>query len=93
MADFVKVSDEEIHIITGLSDFAKGTQTLHQLGAKIVAVTLGSEGTYLSNGHRNEIIPSVNVKSIDSTGAGDAFVGATLYQFAKVNPAFEDLKC
>ena len=26
------------------------------------------------------IIPSIEVKSIDSTGAGDAFVGAVLYQ-------------
>jgi fructokinase len=90
LADFVKVSDEELHIITGDIDIEKGTEVLHQLGAKVVAVTLGSKGTYLSNGHRSEVIPSVKVKSIDSTGAGDAFVGATLYQFAKLNPALED---
>ena len=92
IADFVKVSDEELQIITGISDLAEATQALHQLGAKIVAVTLGSEGTYLSNGRNSEIVPSVKVKSIDSTGAGDAFVGATLYQFANVNPAFEDFE-
>ncbi|MEH7273229.1 carbohydrate kinase family protein [Neobacillus vireti] len=92
LADFVKVSDEELHIISGSSDLAAGTAALHQLGAKVVAVTLGSKGTYLSNGCRSEIIPSVKVKSIDSTGAGDAFVGATLYQLAKINPAFEDFE-
>ena len=92
LADFVKVSDEELQIITGDSDLAKGTESLHQVGAKMVAVTLGSKGTYLSNGYHSEIIPSVKVKSIDSTGAGDAFVGATLYQFAKINPAFEDFE-
>ena len=92
LADFVKVSDEELQIITGVSNLAEGTEALHQLGAKVVAVTLGSEGTSLSNGLRSEIIPSVKVKSIDSTGAGDAFVGAVLYQFAKINPAFEDFE-
>lgn len=90
LADFVKVSDEELHVITGSSDLEAGIEALHQLGAKVVAVTLGSEGTYLSNGYRSEMIPSVKVKSIDSTGAGDAFVGATLYQLAKTNPALED---
>ncbi len=92
LANFVKVSEEELHIITGISDLAEGTQALHQIGAKIVAVTLGSAGTYLSNGYHGEIVPSVKVKSIDSTGAGDAFVGATLYQFANVKPAFEDFE-
>jgi fructokinase len=60
-------------------------------------VTIGKEGTFLSNGQQHEIIPSINVHSIDSTGAGDAFVGATLYQFAKedvekVVADFEHLK-
>jgi fructokinase len=96
IADFVKVSDEELAIITGTSDLSEGTKALHQLGARIVAVTLGKEGTYLSDGQISEIVPSVKVQSIDSTGAGDAFVGATLYQLALKNPKdlqdFEQLK-
>ncbi len=85
-AVLVKVSDEELKIITGESDPAEGTKSLHQLGAKVVAVTLGKEGTYLSTIEKSEMIPSVKVKSIDSTGAGDSFVGATLYQLAKQDP-------
>jgi fructokinase len=96
LADFVKVSDEELTIITETSNLAEGTKALHQLGAKIVAVTLGKEGTYLSDGQMSDIVPSVKVQSIDSTGAGDAFVGATLYQLAKRNSKdlleFEQLK-
>jgi fructokinase len=92
LADFVKVSDEELKLITGINNLSEGTKYLHDLGAKIVAVTLGSEGTYLSNGQNSEIVPSVKIKSIDSTGAGDAFVGATLYQFAKNDSAFEDFE-
>lgn len=85
-ADFAKVSEEEMEIITGKSDLSEGTRSIHQLGAKIVAVTLGKEGTYLSTVERSEVIPSVRVNSIDSTGAGDSFVGATLYQLAKEDP-------
>ena len=92
IADFVKVSDEELQIITGISDLAEGTKSFIRLGAKIVAVTLGSEGTMISNGEEIEIVPSVKVKSIDSTGAGDAFVGATLYQFARLEEPKEALE-
>ncbi|MBT2697605.1 carbohydrate kinase [Bacillus sp. ISL-40] len=84
MADFVKVSEEELELITGKMDKYEGIEKLHHLGAKIVAVTLGSEGTLLSNGNDVGVINSIEINSIDSTGAGDAFVGAALYQFANL---------
>lgn len=83
LADFVKVSDDELKIITGLNDLEEGIQALHKMGAKAVAVTLGKKGTFISNGQNFETVPSIEVEAIDSTGAGDAFVGATLYQLAK----------
>ncbi|WP_338787131.1 carbohydrate kinase [Metabacillus sp. FJAT-53654] len=83
LADFVKVSDDELRIITGMNDIKQGILSLHNLGAKVIAVTLGKEGTFISNGENTEIVPSIKVNSIDSTGAGDAFVGATLFQLAK----------
>lgn len=52
----------------------------------------------ISNGQSIETVPSIVVESIDSTGAGDAFVGATLYQLAReaepkrVLEDFEQLK-
>lgn len=84
LADFVKISDEELQIITGLSDLKSLLESLHQTGAKVIAVTLGKEGTLISNGHAHEIVPSIEFNAIDSTGAGDAFVGATLFQLANV---------
>lgn len=82
LSDFVKVSDEELEIITGTKDYEEGVNILHAIGANIIAVTLGKRGTMLSNGKRNEIVKSIPVTSIDSTGAGDAFVGATLFKLA-----------
>lgn len=82
-ADFVKVSDEELSIISGEEDLNNGLEVLHKLGAKAIAVTLGKEGTLLSNRITSKIVQSINIKSIDSTGAGDAFVGAVLYKLCE----------
>ncbi|WP_416151718.1 carbohydrate kinase family protein [Salipaludibacillus sp. HK11] len=98
LADFVKVSDEELRMISGMENTSRGVQVLHQLGAKTVAVTLGKKGTLISNGNDQETISSIDVTSIDSTGAGDAFVGAMLFQLSKeeepkkVLEDFEQLK-
>lgn len=78
-ADILKISEEELFILTGLKDFQEAVKFLHEKGAKLITVTLGKEGTFVSNGSLKETIPSIKVKSIDSTGAGDAFIGAFLY--------------
>lgn len=85
--DFVKLSEEEFAIITGTKDLTIGVKRVHDLGAKIVAVTLGKKGTFLSIGKEQVIIPSIEITNVDSTGAGDAFVGAMLYQFELTHSA------
>ncbi|MBM7539892.1 carbohydrate kinase family protein [Amphibacillus cookii] len=82
-ANLVKVSEEELALITSQSDLSRGANAIHQLGAEIVMVTLGEKGTYVSTQNFNRIVKSINIKSIDSTGAGDAFIGALLSQLAK----------
>ena len=79
-ADFVKLSEEELALIAGTTDLVNGTKKIHELGVKIVTVTLGKAGTFLSIASEQAIIPSIEITNIDSTGAGDAFVGAMLYQ-------------
>ncbi|MDK2917500.1 MAG: fructokinase [Candidatus Petromonas sp.] len=83
-ADFVKVSDEEIKIISGKENIEEGIKIFHELGAKIVAVTLGKEGTLVSNNRDMTRVGSIKIKSIDSTGAGDAFVGAFLSRVSQL---------
>lgn len=80
-ADFVKLSEEELVLITGTKDLANGAKRIHELGAEMVTVTLGNAGTFLSIGSEQATIPSIEITNVDSTGAGDAFVGAMLYQF------------
>lgn len=90
-ADFVKVSEEELHLLTG-QDIVSGVKTLLALGAKTVAVTLGKSGVYVSNGDYSEVIPSISIEAVDATGAGDAFVGAFLYQVSKNKYTSSDLR-
>ncbi len=83
-ADFVKVSKEELELLSGASNLYEGAKLLHSLGAGIIAVTLGSEGTFISCDGCAATIRSINVDSIDSTGAGDAFVGAVLFRISQL---------
>lgn len=82
--DLIKVSEEEGQIITGETDHQKMILALHELGAKIVTLTLGKEGS-LTSINKIYKVESVPVNMIDSTGAGDAFIGALLSQIANLN--------
>ena len=70
VTDFTKLSDEELTLITKEKDLDAGVKKLHELGVKVVTITLGSKGTYLSVNGEN--------------GAGDSFVGAVLKQVAEI---------
>ena len=95
-SDFTKLSDEELFLITKEKDITKGVNKSHEFGVKFVAITLGSKGTYLSVSGENTVIQSIKIKQLDSTGAGDAFVGAVLKQVSDVedkqNIRFEEWK-
>jgi len=79
-ADFTKLSDEEAMLITETNSLEEATAALVNLCTGVFAITLGKEGTLLGLGGKTYIIPSIPVNPVDTTGAGDAFVGAVLYQ-------------
>lgn len=77
---FFKVSDEEALLITGCNSLADAAAMLLKKTSAVFAITLGKEGTMLGINGKTVIIDSIPVKPVDTTGAGDAFVGALLYQ-------------
>lgn len=83
-SDFVKVSDEELVLIAGTNEKNMAIDRFHQLGAKIVAVTLGKEGSIVSTNFDRAYVESIKIKAVDSTGAGDAFTGAVLFKLAEI---------
>ena len=80
-----KFSLEEAQLLSGKTDLDEACDFLHEIGAKIITVTLGEKGTLLSVKDLREIVPSTKVKPIDTTGAGDAFIGCLLYQIANLD--------
>jgi fructokinase len=81
-ADFFKVSDEEALLITETSTIEEAAQVFFNNSPAVFAITLGKEGTLLGWKNKTSIIPSIPIQPVDTTGAGDAFVGAVLYQLA-----------
>ena len=79
---FFKVSDEEAMMLTGRSTLTDAVTEFLVRTRSAFAITLGKEGTLLRVGGETNIIPSIKIKPVDTTGAGDAFVGAVLYQLS-----------
>ena len=77
---FFKVSDEEAMLITGALTVTDAATILLEKTNAVFTITLGKEGTVLGFNHTTLMVPSIPVQPVDTTGAGDAFVGAVLYQ-------------
>ena len=82
MADILKVSDEEMAMLTGTDDYEKGSQILSDYGISLVLVTLGADGVFVRCGDMAESVPGFSVQVADTNGAGDTFFGAMLCQLA-----------
>jgi fructokinase len=82
LADILKVSDEEMLMLTGTEDFEEGSLVLSGYGPRLVLVTLGSQGVFVRYGEYAEVVPGFRVKVADTNGAGDTFLDAMLAQIA-----------
>ena len=80
LADIVKVSDYELELLTGETDLDKGAAKLLSYGAALVLISMGPKGAYFNNGKASRLLATYDVKTIDTTGAGDAFLGSILYK-------------
>jgi fructokinase len=84
---FFKLSDEEAMLITGCDSVQHAAAALRKKSKAVFAITMGKEGTLLSMGDHLEMIGSIAITPVDATGAGDAFVGAVLFQLINSNPS------
>ena len=79
---FFKVSDEEALLLTGRNNVDDAATDFLEKTKAVFAITLGKEGTLLGHNNTTTILPSITVNPVDTTGAGDAFVGAVLFQLS-----------
>ena len=78
LCDILKISDEELPLLTGLTDPVEGSRQLCALGIRLVFVTLGAEGAFFRLGEQTGSVPGIRVTVGDTNGAGDTFFGAAL---------------
>ncbi|MFZ3589778.1 aminoimidazole riboside kinase [Bacillus sp. DJP31] len=91
-ADFLKISDEELHFITGETNIQEGLVKLESYNIPLVLVTLGADGSVIHFKGDAEKVRAMKVNAVDTTGAGDAFVSAMLYQMSQLDVALTYLK-
>ncbi|KGE18807.1 PfkB family carbohydrate kinase [Paenibacillus wynnii] len=91
-ADILKVSEEELSFITGTSDVEKGSLELQQqFEIALIVVTLAEKGCYYRVAGQDGYVPGFKVKAIDTTGAGDAFLGCLLHKVLENESSLHDL--
>ena len=91
-ADIVKISDEEIEFLWGISPEEGAQKLLKEYGVSLVYATLGPKGCHFANPNGCGEVPSpTGLHVIDTTGAGDIFGGSAMSQFLKVGKAPAEL--
>ncbi|XP_076956532.1 putative fructokinase-5 [Bidens hawaiensis] len=90
-ADFIKVSDDEVEFLTQKSpDNEDAVKSLWHDGLKLMVVTDGEKGCRYYTKNFKGKVPGYSVKAIDTTGAGDSFVGSLLVSMSKDSSIFTD---
>lgn len=77
-ADIMKVSEEELALLTEKSNLAEGAACLLEQGPSVIAVTLGPKGCALFTKEFSLEMPTYDTQVKDTTGSGDSFFGALL---------------
>ena len=91
-SDIVKISDEEIEFLWGLSPEAGAQKLLKEYGVSLVYATLGPKGCHFANANGcGEVQSPSGIHVVDTTGAGDIFGGSAMSQFLRTGKAPAEL--
>jgi len=82
-AHLCKFSEEEAFFISKQASHEEAAAFFHRLGTRMICITLGKRGTFLSVDGNACYVESVAAQPVDTTAAGDAFIGALLFQFSQ----------
>ena len=93
LVDVIKVSDDELFMVTGTQDVEEGARILAEKGISLVLITLGANGAFYRWQDKTGTIPGIPVRVGDTNGAGDTFLGAVLARLsARGNSPLEGLE-
>lgn len=83
LVDIIKLSEEELPLLTGSTDLVEGSRLLEEKGIALILVTLGGAGSFCRWQGECFTVPGTSVKVADTNGAGDTFLGAVLSRLAR----------
>lgn len=91
-ADAVKISDNEVEFLLGMTPEAGASHIMNEYGTKLVFVTCGADGCYFKNQNACGMTASPKgIKVKDTTGAGDIFGGSAMAMLLKSGKRPEEL--
>jgi len=91
-ADIVKISDEEIEFLWGMTPEAGTQKLLNEYGVSLVYATLGPKGCHAATKNAKVTVESPKgIRVVDTTGAGDIFGGSAMSRFLKLDKRPEAL--
>lgn len=91
-ADILKISEEELEFLVGTKDVYNGSRQLLDKGVKIVVVTLGPKGCFYHSSAGSGHLSTYDTKVVDTTGSGDSFFGALIYQISRHDGKIEAIR-
>jgi len=94
LANVVKLNDEELEIISDMfsldgTDKEKCHTLMEKFGLKLIALTMGSQGSWLYSENEASFHPVPKVKVVDTIGAGDSFTAAMVMGLLQQKPLTE----
>lgn len=97
LVDFIVPNEVEAQLLTGMEweqkrDIRKIAKGLLEMGPKNAVITLGRKGLFFKNRSEEIRMKAFKVKTVDTTAAGDAFMGAFAFGLAQNKPIREALK-
>lgn len=85
LASICKVSADELCQLSGASHWQDARYYLRDLGCDTTIISLGADGALLITAEGEFHFPAPRVDVVDTTGAGDAFVGGLLFTLSRAN--------